>query len=58
VTEDCLQKTETYLERKGLTLVEMVNVTAHPEDSNEVVAVETIIGLEGRYGDWHLAIGC
>jgi hypothetical protein len=49
--------TEACLERWEPTPVEMANVGAHPEDSNEEVAVETVGGLEGRYGNWHLAVG-
>jgi hypothetical protein len=43
---------------EGVNPSETVNVVAHPEGSNKEVAIETIRGLESRYGGWHLVIGC
>jgi hypothetical protein len=39
------------LERKEPISVEMVNTVAHPEDSNEEAAVETVTALKDQSGD-------
>jgi hypothetical protein len=46
----CLEKTEACLERKERTSVEMANIAAHPEDSNEEVAVEMVRALKDQSG--------
>jgi hypothetical protein len=55
-TDDCLQRMETYLERKEPTPVEMAKVTGHPEDPNEEAEMETIGTLWDRNGERHLAL--
>jgi hypothetical protein len=56
-TTACREMTEASLERKEPTPVEMANVVAHHEESNEMTEVETIGALESRYWDWRLAVG-
>jgi hypothetical protein len=51
------EATGAYLERKEPITVKMASVAAHPEDSNDGSAVETVRALKDRYGDRHLAVG-
>jgi hypothetical protein len=52
-----IEGTETHLERKESTPVEMANIGAHPDVPNEQAEVETVRVLEDRYGNRPLAIG-
>jgi hypothetical protein len=54
----CHEAMEAYPEKMKANPKEMESVAEHQDVPNEEAAVETIVALQDRYGNWCLAAGC